>query len=176
MTSRLLIEAGTAATISQWNMFYQPGCERKTSSASATSAPGSRYGSAPIYLGHPNSRNRYTQRASVSYVTGSHNFKTGFQNELPMTSTLYHANGNRNYYLFNGLPIALLQWSTPYIATSKTRYDLGFYAQDQWTVIKQADGERWGCAGTISTATRRNNRSTARADRRLLAGCHHHRQ
>ena len=43
---------------------------------------------ADVYLGHPNSRNRFTQRASLSYVTGSHNFKTGFQNERPMTRPL----------------------------------------------------------------------------------------
>ena len=145
VTSRLLIEAGTAATISQWNMFYQPGVSEPIISTSDLGT-GQSYGAAIIYLGHPNSRNRYTQRASVSYVTGSHNFKTGFQNELPLTSTLYHANGNRAYYLFNGTPIALLQWATPYIATSKTKYDLGFYAQDQWTLNNKMTvnlGLRW---------------------------------
>jgi hypothetical protein len=66
---------------------------------------GQGYGAATVYLGFPNSRDRYTQRASLSYVTGSHNFKTGFQNVLPITSTNYQANGNMNYTFRNGVPI-----------------------------------------------------------------------
>ena len=63
---------------------------------------GQSYGSPTQYLGLPNSRDRYTQRASMSYVTGSHNFKTGFQNELPITRTNYQSNGNMNYTFRNG--------------------------------------------------------------------------
>ena len=94
---------------------------------------GQSYGSAQQYLGFPNSRDRYTMRASLSYVTGSHNFKTGFQNELPITRTNYQSNGNMNYipqraadYHYPG--------ATPYLAESRTKYDLGLYAQDQWTL------------------------------------------
>jgi outer membrane receptor protein involved in Fe transport len=133
VTSRLLLEAGTAATISQWNMFYQPGVTPDIVSV-FDSGIGQGYGAATVYLGFPNSRDRYTQRASLSYVTGSHNFKTGFQNELPITSTNYQANGNMNYTFRNGVPISITQRATPYTATSKTKYDLGLYAQDQWTI------------------------------------------
>ena len=133
VTSRLLLEAGYSATISQWNMFYQPGVTPDIISVSDTGI-GQSYGSAQQYLGFPNSRDRHTMRASVSYVTGSHNFKTGFQNELPRTITNYQSNGNMNYTFRNGLPIQITQRATPYTATSKTRYDLGLYAQDQWTM------------------------------------------
>ena len=116
MTSRLLIEAGTAATISQWNMFYQPGVNEDIVSISDL-------GYRPVlwlgdHLSRPPELSQSIHAARLaSYVTGSHNFKTGFQNELPMTSTLYHANGNRNYYFFNGAPLLIAQWATPYIAT-----------------------------------------------------------
>jgi hypothetical protein len=131
VTSRLLLEAGMAATISQWNMFYQPGVRPDIISV-FDSGIGQGYGAATVYLGFPNARDRYTQRASLSYVTGSHNFKAGFQNELPMTSTNYQSNGNVNYTFRNGVPISITQRATPYVATSKTKYDLGLYAQDQW--------------------------------------------
>jgi hypothetical protein len=133
ITNKLLLEAGYSATISQWNMFYQPGVTPDIVSITDTGI-GQSYGSAQQYLGFPNSRNRYTARASVSYVTGSHNFKTGFQDEIPITSTNYQSNGNMNYTFRNGAPISITQRATPYLATSKTRYDMGLYAQDQWTI------------------------------------------
>ena len=83
ITSRLLLEAGYAATISQWNMFYQPGVTPDIISIVDSGHRPVRTARPTRYLGFPNSRDRYTQRASLSYVTGSHNFKTGFQNELP---------------------------------------------------------------------------------------------
>jgi len=133
ITNRLLLEAGYSATISQWNMFYQPGVTPDIISITDTGI-GQSYGSAQQYLGFPNSRNRYTARASLSYVTGSHNFKTGFSDEIPITSTNYQSNGNMNYTFRNGLPISITQRATPYLATSKTKYDLGLFAQDQWTL------------------------------------------
>jgi hypothetical protein len=133
VTNKILLEAGYAATISQWNMFYQPGVTPDIISISDVGT-GQSYGAATVYLGFPNSRDRYTMRGSMSYVTGSHNFKTGFQNELPATVTNYQANGNMNYTFRNGAPISITQRATPYTATSKTRYDLGLYAQDQWTI------------------------------------------
>jgi hypothetical protein len=144
-TNRLLLEAGYAATISQWNMFYQPGVRPDIISVS-DSGIGQSYGAATAYLGHPNSRNRFTQRASLSYVTGSHNFKTGFQNELPESRVYYQANGNRNYTFFDGRPVSITQRATPYEAWSKTKYDLGIYAQDQWTLNQRVTvnlGLRW---------------------------------
>ncbi len=133
VTNKLLLEAGYSATISQWNMFYQPGVTPDIISISDVGI-GQSYGSAQQYLGFPNSRDRYTMRASLSYVTGSHNFKTGFQNELPITRTNYQSNGNMNYTFRNGLPISITQRATPYLAESRTKYDLGLYAQDQWTL------------------------------------------
>ena len=40
---------------------------------------------------------RYTQRASLTYSTGSHNFKTGFQTEEMNTNTYFRANGNMDW-------------------------------------------------------------------------------
>ena len=104
ITSRLLLEAGGAATISQWNMYYNPGVTNDIVSIFDLGL-GSAYGAPSVYLGHPNGRDRYTQRASLSYVTGSHNFKAGFQNEQLDTNTYWHTNGNVNYYFYNGAPI-----------------------------------------------------------------------
>ena len=36
-----------------------------------------RYGANSVHRGDPNATNRFAQRFSASYVTGSHNFKVG---------------------------------------------------------------------------------------------------
>src|SRR5262245_5031115 len=86
LTSKLLLEAGSAATISQWNMYYNPGVDNSIVSISDVGL-GISYGAPIVYLGHPNGRDRYTQRASLSYVTGSHNMKFGFQTDEANTNT-----------------------------------------------------------------------------------------
>ena len=144
ITNRLLLEAGGAATISQWNMYYNPGVANDIVNV-YDFLTGQQYGSPAVYLGHPNSRDRFTYRASLSYVTGTHNIKTGFQNELLKTDTYWHANGNTNYYFYGGVPIGLLQYSYPYLAQSRGQ-DMGIYAQDQWTITNKITlnlGLRW---------------------------------
>jgi hypothetical protein len=133
VTSKLLLEAGAAATISQWNMYYNPGVRDDIISVFDVGI-GQGYGSPAFYLGHPNNRDRYTQRASLSYVTGSHNFKTGFQTEELVTNTYYHTNGNVNYVFVNGTPIQLTQYAYPYLLKARGKADMGIYAQDQWKV------------------------------------------
>jgi hypothetical protein len=133
VTSKLLLEAGYAATISQWNMYYNPGVTNDIISIS-DSGLGISYGAPTVYLGHPNSRDRYSYRASLSYVTGSHNFKTGFSNDTPITRTYYHTNGFVNYTFLNGSPLAITQYANPYLAEARAKWDLGVYGQDQWKI------------------------------------------
>ena len=77
---------------------------------------------------------RFSQRFSASYVTGSHNFKAGFQFEESYLE-LEHENGTHNVeYAFNNqVPVSLTQWATPYGLKAQNK-DFGFYVQDQWTL------------------------------------------
>ncbi len=145
LTSRLLLEAGFAATISQWNMYYNPGVNNSIVSISDVGL-GISYGAPIVYLGHPNGRDRYTQRAALSYVTGSHNFKAGFQTDEANTNTYWQANQNVAYYFFNTIPIGILQWATPYQTDSRVKADMGIYGQDQWKLTNKITlnlGLRW---------------------------------
>jgi hypothetical protein len=77
---------------------------------------------------------RWASRGSVSYVTGSHAFKAGFQ--------LQHAKLPRGgwvnqdiYYMFRlGLPSAIFQYAAPDTRVSNMNADLGIFTQDQWTL------------------------------------------
>jgi hypothetical protein len=76
---------------------------------------------------------RFTQRFSLSYVTGSHNFKTGFQLEEAIQNLSTEANQNVNYRFNNGIPNQITQYATPYLRKNRNR-DLGIYLQDQWAI------------------------------------------
>src|SRR5262249_49398521 len=84
-----------------------------------------------------NGRDRYTQRASLSYVTGSHNFKTGFQTDEANTNTYWQANQNVDYYFYNTIPIGIVQWATPYQTNSRVKADMGIYGQYQCKITNK---------------------------------------
>jgi carboxypeptidase family protein len=134
-TNRLLMEAGAAFTISQWNTFWHPGVTpdiiRVTDQRLGLS-----YGSQSTYRGWPNHTDRYTQRFSTAYVTGTHSFKTGVQVEQLVTNAQYIVNGNVNYRFSGGVPNRITQFSTPYLRKDRGN-DFGAYIQDQWTI------QRW---------------------------------
>src|SRR4051812_3508027 len=73
--------------------------------------------------------------ASLSYVTGSHSFKTGFYNVTAHRDSHVFDNASHVTYQFlNGVPNQLTQRATPLDRSERQRMDLGVYAQDKWTV------------------------------------------
>jgi hypothetical protein len=134
VTSRLLLEAGVGGSVSQWNQFWQTGVHAKTV-AITDSGLGKSYGASTTYRGHPNYTNRYTQRFSTTYVTGSHTFKTGVQMEELFTDNFIHGNSNVSYTFRNGVPISVTQRTTPYLEQEGAR-ELGLFVQDQWRVSR----------------------------------------
>ncbi|MGE3509744.1 MAG: carboxypeptidase regulatory-like domain-containing protein [Vicinamibacterales bacterium] len=84
------------------------------------------------------------QRASLSYVTGSHAFKFGFTTQEAFHHAWYDdagpgsglGNGLTAYTFFNNLPNAITQFAEPVLFDERLKVNLGLYAQDQWTVGK----------------------------------------
>ena len=77
LTSRLLLEAGVGATISHWPTPPQPEVQPTDISVLELST-NFRYNAGTLLNG-PKDSDRYISVSRVSYVTGSHAFKTGFQ-------------------------------------------------------------------------------------------------
>jgi hypothetical protein len=84
-------------------------------------------------------------RAAVSYITGSHNFKVGFNNAfLHYENTTYTDPGAPYSYNFaNGFPNQITYRITPRTEKVNVNHDLGFFAQDRWTI------SRWTLQGGI---------------------------
>ena len=81
----------------------------------------------------------------MSYVTGSHNVKVGFQAEQLATNVYLHANGNVDYYFYNGAPLLIVQYAYPWLEQERAT-DAGIYAQDQWKLSNRVTlnlGLRW---------------------------------
>jgi len=73
-------------------------------------------------------------RASASYVTGSHNFKVGFDDMIGSRLHTRQINGDVGYSFRNGSPSSIREFATPLAFRDHLDADLGIYAQDQWTV------------------------------------------
>ena len=132
VSSRMLLEAGGAMAISQWNSFWMPGVEPGHVRIDDQGL-GLRYGSYSGLRGDPNNTDRHSQRFSVSYVTGSHNFKAGFQLEQLVDNVYRFQNQNVNYRFRNGVPNRITMNASPALQMDRAR-DTGIYAQDQWTI------------------------------------------
>jgi hypothetical protein len=73
-------------------------------------------------------------RFSMSYVTGSHAFKTGFQLMEAFQGASFKMNDPPVRYSFRtGVPVQIQQWIDP-VSFHVRAHILGIYAQDQWTM------------------------------------------
>ena len=76
---------------------------------------------------------QHNERFAVSYVTGTHNFKTGFFHEGLTSDALWTLNQSLTYRFRNGVPNSLIQWVSPQ-GTHDAGRMYAVYAQDQWTL------------------------------------------
>jgi hypothetical protein len=153
-TSRLLFEAGVTVLRAEQNNFRMPGVARDDIPVTELST-GVNYNARAAIIpsalslfpipamnttdaGEGQRRDQSNQRFSMSYVTGSHAFKTGVYlmegwgfNHTEINETPYGPIG----FTFNrGVPVAIQEWASPFDVTYRLMPDLGIYAQDQWTL------------------------------------------
>jgi hypothetical protein len=78
----------------------------------------------------------FTYRAAMSYVTGTHAFKTGFNRTHGYLKEYNYALNPVSYRFNNGIPNQITEQARPYEAKTNLDNDLGLYAQDRWTIDK----------------------------------------
>ena len=131
MTNSLLLEADFA--YQRANIHTRPMDHGEFRMQISDSANGSVTQSS--FQNHNNTDYHHRVNGSLSYVTGSHNFKAGIKYDRNNTSTQYTPPGEIfSGYTFNGFPIGILVGVN---GESKSdinmNCDCGIYVQDAWT-------------------------------------------
>jgi len=72
----------------------------------------------------------YTYRVAASYVTGTHTFKTGWNDTFGYLNTYNYAYQPISYTFLNGTPTAVTEYAAPFNAISNEDHDFGAFAQD----------------------------------------------
>jgi hypothetical protein len=135
ITNKLLIDAGFTYHNESWGFWPQPDLPQGT------------YGVTELSTGvnfraraSGNRQDRSLQsngKFFVSYVTGSHAFKVGFQDMWGQRQLdMWTLGVPFSISTFNGVPASLTQFTYPYGTIAKVKWYMGAFAQDQWTVSR----------------------------------------
>ena len=154
LTSRLLVEAGYSGDILHYFDIYQPGTAQQrgtpewyaNASHLDTVAGGLNYRTKVGQLQQWNTPDQHSTSASVSYVTGTHNIKTGIlwawgnnPSTIDMNADLYqiYQGGTLigNQYTL-GAVRQVRAYNTPIQRNPQLRANAGIYVQDQWAIDK----------------------------------------
>jgi hypothetical protein len=150
ITSRVLLEAGYAHKPEDWGYFTPDGLEQFEQFVGIQNqATGVFYrGPRPYFMASMRFKAELMDdswRGAVSYVTGAHAFKFGYQDHKGRTRGNFNIPVADNLsYTFNGLTPVSITLRAPY--TSETHvHDGGVYAQDRWTIDRLTlnVGVRW---------------------------------
>jgi hypothetical protein len=140
MTSRLSIEAGyggTAFGVGNFERSPNPTrdlirvVEQCASGCAANgNIPGLAYRSQDFSVADTGS---YLWKGSMSYVTGTHSLKIGYQHTLMTDDRTWFTNDqNLSYRFNNGVPNQLTESISPWVNNARAAWD-GVFIQEQWT-------------------------------------------
>jgi len=135
LSSRLLVEAGFSENDETYSTQEPNERVGPNDVGRLDRTLGTRW-SAPIGPFYFRAPVRYTFTGSLSYVTGSHALKTGFQ--LGKGGNRHQRRFHSNLDLYqeyrNGVPASVVIHNTPQEAQERIKYDLGLYVQESWTL------------------------------------------
>jgi hypothetical protein len=150
VSSRVLIDAGFAHKPEDWGYFEPDGGNDAAALVGVQDLASNIFYRGP--RGYFGTSMRFRSelmdnswRGSVSYITGAHAFKVGYQDHVGRMHNFFQVPvaGNLSFQFNNGMPVNLTQRS-PYEAETHV-HDGGVYAQDRWTIgrVTANVGLRW---------------------------------
>jgi hypothetical protein len=140
ITNKLYLEAGYGGTyFGVGNFEREPNPTRNlirvaeqcaSGCAANGNIPGLVYRSQDFSVAHTGS---YLWKGSLSYVTGAHSLKVGYQRTLMTDDRTWFTNDqNLTYRVNNGEPNQLTQSISPWVNDARAAWN-GLFVQDQWT-------------------------------------------
>jgi hypothetical protein len=142
VSNKLLIEAGSNHYQAYRTNSYEPDCAcfdlaygSPAWLANVTHRDlslGTLTGAAPIGPTTQDPTRRFFD-GTVSYVTGSHNFKLGVQDQRGFETFAYDKNGDLELNYQNGVPTSAYIFNTPVRYSNSMDAFWGIYGQDTWT-------------------------------------------
>jgi Carboxypeptidase regulatory-like domain len=139
ISNRVLIEAGWAHKPEDWGYFEPEGGNDAAALIGVQDLASGVFYRGPRGMFGSSMRFRSelmddSWRASLSYITGAHAFKVGYQDHYGRMHNFFNipVAGDLSYQFNNGTPVNILQRS-PYDAETHV-HDGGIYVQDRWTV------------------------------------------
>jgi hypothetical protein len=144
VSSKLLFEAAMGNTTETWTR------EPVEDSVTSHGYPVTELTTGISFRAYPSTfSSNYTSlrsyRSSVTYVTGSHAFKTGMTLQEGPADTDVWTSKDTFLTVRNGQPFSVSVRTTPYTTHERLVADLGLYAQDTWTIKRMTvnAGLRW---------------------------------
>jgi hypothetical protein len=136
LTSRLLLDAGGSWQTANWVNFSEQGVTQYDRSMLELST-NYRYGATTLLTAPKARTGRSAERFSVSYVTGTHNFKAGTTIEQAFNDESRSRNNvvdGLNYDFNLGVPARIQYYSLPFLQQERQNLELGIFAQDAWRI------------------------------------------
>ena len=132
LTNRLLVEAGATLVSAGFWSGRQPG--QPTSLLPITElSTGLQFRTVNTSARHY-SRN-FNTRTKVSFATGSHALSVGMQFLTGYRREYVESNDrDMNLQVLRGVPQRVVVWTTPWRLRDDVNYEIGLFAQDQWTL------------------------------------------
>ena len=132
-SNRLLVEIGQTYKPDKWTFVPYGGVFDTHGTVAVVQDVGTGIRSRASTSGTSILGKQYNGKASVSYVTGSHNFKVGttwlwgIRDDYRLTNPL-------EYRLSAGVPYQIRMRTTPFKSVEKVDANIGIYAQEQYTL------------------------------------------
>jgi hypothetical protein len=151
LSSQLLFEAGFSFNYEEYVIVNQEGVNKERGTAAWYAGASRRDANlGTLWSGFGAGQggrypDRYNAASSISYVTGSHNVKTGFQFNWGPYENTRDTNADLQQVYLSGVPSQVTVYNTPLRYQDALVGDLGLYAQDTWTLDRLTvnGGIRW---------------------------------
>ena len=136
VSNRVLVEAGYSSFWTQWGDIRPEGAAVTqipvTEQSTTAGTPNVEFHLPRVARDQRHGPAERQYRASISYVTGSHSLKAGYQGAFMVARTPGFVGQQISYRFNNGVPNQLTQRVGPTSTSSRTLPD-AFFVQDQWT-------------------------------------------